>query len=117
MKTISHKFVELIPDKLENGVVYVSLTYCTAIHKCCCGCNEEVVTPLSPVDWQLTFDGKSISLYPSIGNWSLKCKSHYWIQNNKVQWAKKWSEAKIKHARDIDEMERYNYYYNKKNHR
>lgn len=114
MKTISHKFVELIPDQIENGVIYVSLTYCTAIHKCCCGCQEEVVTPLSPTDWQLTFDGKSISLYPSIGNWNFNCKSHYWIHNNKVIWSKKWSEAKIKRAREMDKLEKKKYYNKKK---
>ena len=69
MKTISFEFVEFIPEKLEEGKVYISPKYSTVVHKCCCGCQEEVVTPLSPVDWELTFDGKTISLYPSIGNW------------------------------------------------
>lgn len=110
MKTISFKFVELIPDHLEDGVVYISIKYCTAIHKCCCGCQEEVVTPLSPVDWQLTFDGKTISLYPSIGNWGLKCKSHYWIRKNKVLWSKKWSDTKIKMIQEMDKMEKEDYY-------
>ena len=65
---MQHKFVEFIPDELENGVLYVSVTYATAIHECCCGCGNEVVTPLAPNDWQLTFDGESITLFPSIGN-------------------------------------------------
>ena len=81
---MNHKFVEFIPDNLEEGVIYVSLQYTTAIHKCVCGCGNEVVTPLSPNDWQLTFNGESISLSPSIGNWNFKCQSHYWIVNNKV---------------------------------
>ena len=106
MKTISFKFVELIPDHLEDGIVYISIKYCTAIHKCCCGCQEEVVTPLSPVDWQLTFDGMTISLYPSIGNWGLKCKSHYWIRKNKVLWSKKWSDTKIKIIQEMDKTEK-----------
>ena len=96
MKTISFEFVEFIPEHLEDGVVYISTKYSTAMHKCCCGCQEEVVTPLSPVDWQLIFDGKTISLYPSIGNWGLKCQSHYWIRKNKVIWSEKWSDTKIK---------------------
>lgn len=110
MKTISYKFVELIPDHLENGVVYVSIKYCTAIHKCCCGCQEEVVTPLSPVDWQLTFDGKTISLHPSIGNWGLKCQSHYWIRKNRVIWSERWSDTQIKLLQESDQIEKEEYY-------
>ncbi|MHC4183668.1 MAG: DUF6527 family protein [Planctomycetota bacterium] len=110
MKTISHKFVELIPDHLENGIIYISLMYGTAIHKCFCGCENEVVTPLSPTDWILIFDGKSISLHPSIGNWSLACRSHYWIENNKVEWARELSEVEVKAGRQQDYLRKRKYY-------
>jgi hypothetical protein len=90
MKNFQHKFVEIIPDELEEGVLYITIEYCTAIHKCVCGCGNEVVTPLSPKDWRLTFDGKSVSLYPSIGNWGFECQSHYWIKNNNVLFVEKW---------------------------
>jgi hypothetical protein len=36
--------------------LYVSLEYATAIHACACGCGNEVVTPLSPNGWKLTFE-------------------------------------------------------------
>jgi len=74
----------------------------TVVHKCCCGCGNEVVTPLSQTDWQLSFDGESISLYPSIGNRNFKCKSHYWIKNNNVIWCKKmrWPSTEGKHFND-----------------
>ena len=85
MKTMQHKFVEFIPDVIEEGVLYISIEYCTAIHKCVCGCGNEVVTPLSPTDWELTFNGKTVSLDPSIGNWSFKCQSHYWIAKNSIR--------------------------------
>jgi hypothetical protein len=97
-----HKFVNSVPDTLESGVIYVSVEYATVIHKCCCGCGNEVVTPLSPTDWKLMFDGKSISLYPSIGNWSFKCQSHYWIKNNKVEWSPKWDKTEIAANRKDD---------------
>lgn len=103
MKTVQYKFVEFIPDILEDGVIYISIEYCTAVHKCVCGCGNEVVTPLSPNDWQLTFDGKSVSLSPSIGNWNFKCKSHYWITNNKIIMAKKWSDFEIDIGRENDQ--------------
>ncbi len=85
---MKHKFVEFIPDELEDGILYISIIYATVLHKCGCGCGNEVVTPLSPSDWQLTFDGEAISLFPSIGNWSFPCRSHYWIRKNKVVWVK-----------------------------
>jgi len=79
-------------------VLYVSLSYGTVSHRCACGCGREVVTPLTPTDWKLIFDGETISLYPSIGNWNFPCRSHYWIRNNRVEWAEDWSEDKINNA-------------------
>ncbi len=61
---LRQEFVDLIPDELAEGTVYVSILYATVVHKCCCGCGNEVVTPLGPTDWQLVFDGESISLTP-----------------------------------------------------
>ena len=87
-QTVSHEFVEYVPRELKDGVVYVSIPFATVIHKCCCGCGQQVVTPLAPSQWTLSFDGKSISLYPSIGNWKFPCKSHYWIKNDRVSWAR-----------------------------
>lgn len=99
---LQHRFVEFIPDNIEEGVLYVSISYCTAIHKCVCGCGNEVVTPLSPTDWQLTFDGRSVSLHPSIGNWNFDCKSHYWIKKNRVNFAGRWTEKEIRLGREED---------------
>lgn len=102
MKTIQYKFVELIPDVIEESVLYISIEYCTAIHKCVCGCGNEVVTPLSPTDWELRFDGKTVSLSPSIGNWSFECKSHYFITRNKIRFARRWEDWEVKEGRKED---------------
>jgi hypothetical protein len=102
VQILTHEFVEYVPEELKDGVVYVSIPYATVIHKCCCGCGREVVTPLAPAQWSVTFDGKSISLYPSIGNWNLPCKSHYWIKQNRVLWAAQWSEQQIAAAQRQD---------------
>ena len=80
------KFVEYIPTDLEPGVLYISMKYATAIHLCACGCGEKVVTPLSRSDWKLLFDGESITLRPSIGNFEFQCKSHYFITENRIDW-------------------------------
>jgi len=95
LRQLEHKFVKSVPRALEPGVLYVSLEYATIVHSCCCGCGEEVVTPLSPTDWKMTFDGASISLSPSIGNWNLKCRSHYFVRQGKVVKAGSWSQERI----------------------
>jgi len=83
---ITHEFVETIPENLQHRTLYISIPFATAVHRCCCGCGNEVVTPLTPTDWELSFNGETVSLYPSIGNWSLPCKSHYWITRGEVRW-------------------------------
>ena len=93
------EFRETVPDRPQAGVLYVSIVYTTAVHLCACGCGLEVVTPLSPRDWKLVFDGETVSLLPSVGNWGIPCQSHYWIKSNRVQWARKWSLSEIQAAR------------------
>lgn len=106
MKTVQHKFVELIPEILEERVLYVSIPYCTAIHKCVCGCGNEVVTPISPIGWSLTFYGDSVSLSPSIGNWGFACRSHYFITRNEIRHTHSWNDWKIEWARKQEAKEK-----------
>jgi hypothetical protein len=107
---LAFEFVEFIPDDLKERTLYISIPYCTATHKCFCGCGREVVTPLSPTGWQLTFDGKTVSLYPSIGSWSLPCQSHYFITKNEVVWDRKWSNQQIAQGREREATARKQYY-------
>jgi len=107
---LQHKFVEFMPEKLEEGVLYVSVEYCTVLHKCVCGCGNTVVTPISPTDWQLKFDGKSISLSPSIGNWSFDCRSHYWIDKNEIRWAGNWTNDQIADGRKQDKLNKEHFF-------
>lgn len=109
-KSLKHKFVEFIPQNIEEGVLYISLEYCTAIHKCVCGCANEVVTPLSPTDWEITFNGETVSLSPSIGNWNFECQSHYFIINNEIKFARKWNKKRIELGRSFDKEEKYKYF-------
>ena len=111
-KLLRHEFVEFIPDSehMEEQTLYVSMHFATVIHKCCCGCGKEVVTPLSPTDWKLVFDGKTISLDPSIGNWSFECQSHYWIRGSTVKWAQKWTREEIAAGRADDRFAKAGYF-------
>lgn len=83
---IEPRFVEFIPEELESGILYISKKYGTATHLCCCGCGNKVVTPLKKGFWTMDEKDGKVSLSPSIGNFNLPCKSHYFIKGNKVQW-------------------------------
>jgi Family of unknown function (DUF6527) len=109
-RTIRPEFVELIPDVVGEGVLYISIPFATATHKCPCGCGEIVVTPIRPTDWTITWDGETVSLDPSIGNWSLPCQSHYWIIKNKVVWARKLSFSEIEAGRALDRRAKGRYF-------
>ncbi|RLJ31177.1 hypothetical protein CLU97_0584 [Chryseobacterium sp. 7] len=93
---VEYKFMKEIPQNPAQGVLYISIQYKVAVHLCACGCKNKVVTRLSPKDWKLIFDGQSITLYPSIGNWNFTCQSHYWIRNNEFLWIKEEKPRKKK---------------------
>jgi len=86
VERLEPRFVDEFPEPLDDGVLYVSLTYASAAHACACGCGREVITPLSPTGWKLIFDGL-VSLQPSIGNWSFPCRSHYWVKRGRIEWS------------------------------
>ena len=103
-------FVISVPERLEERTLYVSMDYATVVHRCACGCGLEVVTPLSPTDWKLTYDGVAVSLHPSIGNWSFPCRSHYWIDKGVVRWAGDWSEEQVDTGRTHDRHTKERYF-------
>ena len=108
--TFHHEFVDNVPRQLQEGVLYVSTRFGTAVHLCASGCGEEVVTPLGPSEWKLTYDGRTVSLEPSVGNWSLPCRAHYWIEEGKVHWARGFSEFEIKRVRQEARKRRDDFY-------
>jgi Family of unknown function (DUF6527) len=110
ISAVTHEFIELAPINLKPGVLYISHKYKNMLHLCFCGCGGKVVTPLSPTGWEVMFDGKSVSVYPSIGNWNFECKSHYWIQSGRVEWAQQWSQARIAAGFRRDREEKRQYY-------
>lgn len=112
---LEHRFVEFIPKNPDDNVIYISIRFSTTVHNCACGCGIKTVTPLSPTDWKITFNGKSVSLYPSIGNWGFPCQSHYWITENCVEWASKWSKDRINKGRTHNKINKANYYIDQSN--
>lgn len=103
-------FVESFPNDPEEGLIFVSIRFRTAMHLCCCGCGSRIVTPIRPTDWSLSYNGVSVSLSPSIGNWSLPCRSHYWIKDGHVEAAATWSNERVEAARSFDQAQKRAFY-------
>jgi hypothetical protein len=81
-----------IPHEQEEGIVYISFPFGTAIHLCPCGCGVQAVTPFELPDllrqyqWVLSEHNDKISLFPSILNTGCPNKAHYFITNGQVIW-------------------------------
>lgn len=98
------------PRVLEEGILYISAECELAAHKCCCGCGEDVFTPLNPARWRLSRHNGRVSLHPSIGNWKFRCRSHYWVRNNRVIPSFGMGEEEIAEVIEIDQMHREQYF-------
>lgn len=109
-RALTCMLVEFIPEHLEGGVLYVSQEYGTAAHSCCCGCGSKVTTALSPTDWTFALEGQGPTLYPSVGNWGLLCRSHYWIRRGRVVWAGNMSQKEIQRRRRYDREAKRQYF-------
>src|SRR3974390_696300 len=82
---LRYEFVESTPETLPPGTMYVSTRYRAIVHLCLCGCGEKVLLNLDPSAWSFTFDGRSLSIWASIGNVGIPCRSHYIIERNRVR--------------------------------
>lgn len=112
--SIEHEFVERIPPDRKERTLYVSIPFATAVHNCMCGCGTKIVTPISPPQWKLTFDGETVSLWPSVGSSGLACGSHYIIERDQVIWAPKWTDAQIAAGRARDKSLRDRHFHDPK---
>ncbi|RYE59877.1 MAG: hypothetical protein EOO82_03930, partial [Oxalobacteraceae bacterium] len=87
--------VRAMPPRLQPNVLYVSEEFETAAHLCACGCGSKIRTPLGPTEWRLTDHPEGPSLTPSVGNWQLPCKAHYWIDRGRIEWSTQWTPEQI----------------------
>ena len=110
MERIELSKVRFLPKLMEEGVLYVSVEYGIAGHLCPCGCKNKIMTPLDPTEWSFQDATDGPTLYPSIGNWQLPCKSHYWITNGDIEWSYEWSAEEILAGSLFEERKRKAYY-------
>lgn len=105
-----HEVVTFIPETLQANTLYVTTDGDVAGHLCACGCGREVITPLSPMDWSITFDRCGATLSPSIGNWAFPCRSHYFIWDGTLVWAGDMSDKDIAQGRRRAKANKQMYY-------
>jgi hypothetical protein len=110
MEEIRLEKVTYIPKELAPGILYVSEEFQVAVHLCACGCGNKVTTPLGPAEWAFKEKGGLPSLFPSIGNWQLPCRTHYVISKGRIRWAARWTDEKILAGRQREERRRAIYY-------
>ena len=102
--------VRYMPSVLEPGVLYLSEEFHTAAHLCACGCGAKIRTPLGPTEWSVEETRSGPTLWPSIGNWQLPCRSHYWIRRGEIRWAKEWTPEMIDTGRSRESRRRREFY-------
>ena len=96
------EWVEDMPHVIEPGNLYISTKPRLTEHLCACGCGMEVSLPLSRSDWWIKYDGDTISMCPSVGNWRLPCRSHYQLTENRTIWCPAWTDGQIAEGRGRD---------------
>lgn len=102
LKFMTPEFVEYIPangDDLISGNVYISMKHGMVVYRCPCGCEGLSEFMLDPIRYRMEYDGINVSFYPSIGISYLKCRSHYWIRDNQIQWCAPMEDWEIDKAR------------------
>lgn len=104
------KEVVTMPNQLEEGILYVSYEYSTAAHLCACGCGVKIRTPLGPTEWNIKHTKDGPSVWPSIGNWQQKCRSHYIIKSGQILWEENWEDEQIIIGRNKENLRRETYY-------
>lgn len=110
MEKIKLLKVHYLPKELDEGFLYVSEEFGIAGHLCPCGCKNKIITPLGQTEWSFDEVDDKPTLYPSIGNWELPCKTHYWIRDGKIDWSYQWSEEQIKAGSQLEEDKRILYF-------
>lgn len=83
---IQIKNVGIIPNDLEEWVLYLSERYWLSKHKCFCWCGSDVVLTLDRWSHYIHFMDWTLTVSPSIGSFSIPCNSHYFIKNNTIEW-------------------------------
>lgn len=102
--------VKYLPQELDSGILYVSKKYSIVGHLCPCGCGNKIITPLGSTEWKLKIRKGKPTLYPSLGNWQLSCKSHYWIIDGEIEWSYQWDDDQIKRGQKAEDMRRKFYF-------
>lgn len=110
MNKLKFHQLQYLPRELEAGVLYYSEEFNVVGHLCPCGCGNKVITPIGSMNWSITIEGDKPTLYPSLGNWQLPCRSHYWIIKGQIEWSNNWTDEEIQEGWQAEETRRRKYF-------
>ena len=85
LKEYKHKFIRYMPDKIQPGIIYITVFYGQITFRCPCVRGEVIKRILKPGQvnpFWFEFDGHTVTLGPQIV--SVQCQTHFRIINNKV---------------------------------
>ena len=71
------------PFAIEKGLVKAREPI-TAVRIYNTNTSKVIIEEVPCVNQSVKYDGETVSLSPSIGNFQFPCKSHYWIRENRV---------------------------------
>jgi len=89
-------FIDSLPDAPDDpgSTIYIVGTAKLAkwaVFRCPCGVRHRLEVPLmksiSP-HWTLRLRGGRATLWPSVSVDNDPCKSHFWLRENRVEWAR-----------------------------
>ena len=104
---VTPRFVEQIPPgKRESGVILVCIKYGVMSLACPCGCGLTMDLSIEPHRWRIEWDGEHLSVCPSVSSSGLPCRSHYWIQSNRIEWCRPISHAAERRKERIEDEAR-----------
>lgn len=108
-KLVVEKVVSM-PLNLHKGILYVSLENQVVGHLCPCDCGNKVLIRIGEAGWRYTEVKGKVTLSPSLGNWDLPCRSHYWIRKNRIKWSGDWTDEEIEEGRQSDIQKKRQYF-------
>lgn len=93
-KPFKYNFTHDVPDEFRQSVVYIvgeEGFYWQLVMLCPCGCGAILYMSLLEEEfpsWSFTInDKKELSIHPSINRF-VGCKSHFFLRQGRVVWAK-----------------------------
>jgi hypothetical protein len=79
-----------VPEHTKKLIYVVGSIPKWVVFECPCHRNHRISIPLMKnvtPHWAIAHDGQTISLFPSVSVSGSNCDSHFWLRQNRIEWA------------------------------